>query len=355
MFIDRVEIEVQAGRGGDGVVSFRREKYVPKGGPDGGDGGRGGSVIIRVDPQLSTLLDLRYRNVVRAGNGRHGQGKKMTGRSGADEVIRVPAGTVVHEIGSGRIIADLTGEEQELVVARGGRGGKGNARFATPTLRAPRKAIPGEAGETKRLRLELKLIADVGLVGLPNAGKSTLLSVISAARPEIAAYPFTTLTPHLGIVRAGAYETFVAADIPGLIEGASQGRGLGHQFLRHVERTRVLAILIESIDDTPADTMQTLLRELERYNPALLARPRLIVRTKNDLGGERWDGEDLRISAATGENVDRLVGIMYETVRDSPAPPLERHSGGSAGEPGAEDAGANEADWAWAFDEDGDE
>ncbi len=317
MFIDRVKVRVVAGDGGDGVVSFRREKFVPKGGPDGGDGGDGGSVMLRVDPQLNTLLDLRYRHIVRAGRGGNGGGKRKTGRNGDDVEIRVPPGTLVYDDGSGELLTDLTGDRQVQVVAGGGRCGRGNTRFATSTNRTPRKATKGKPGEERKLRLELKLIADVGLVGLPNAGKSTLLSRVSAARPEIAEYPFTTLTPHLGIVRVGEWESFVMADIPGLIEGASEGKGLGHRFLRHIERTRVLTVLVESIDPEPERTLDGLLTELEAFNPSLPGRPRLVVRTKSDLGGDRWEGEDLRISAVTGEGIDDLVHQLSRMVRDA--------------------------------------
>ncbi len=314
MFLDRVQIEVHSGAGGDGVVSFRREKFVPKGGPDGGDGGRGGHVILRVDANLGTLLDFRYRRVIRAGRGGHGSGAKKSGRAGKDVVVRVPPGTVVTDE-AGAFLGDLTTPGQELIVARGGRGGRGNSHFATPTRRAPRHAESGRPGESRVLVLELKLIADVGLVGMPNAGKSTLLSRISAARPEIAEYPFTTLTPHLGIVQAGRWESFVAADIPGLIEGASRGKGLGHRFLRHIERTSVLALLVEAPDPKPEETLAALLAELEAYNPALLERPRLIVRTKADLGGEPWERAEHVISAVTGEGVEELVARMATLVQ----------------------------------------
>ncbi|MFH0883287.1 MAG: GTPase ObgE [bacterium] len=322
MFVDRVRLRVRAGNGGNGVVSFRREAYVPKGGPDGGDGGRGGSVIFRVDPQLGTLLDLRYSHKIRAGNGRPGSGAKKSGKYGKDVIVRVPPGTVIMDETSGRILGDLTQPEQELVVARGGTGGKGNARFATPTQRTPRVATEGKPGQEREVRLELKLLADVGLVGMPNAGKSTLLATVSAARPEIADYPFTTLTPHLGIVSAGERSSFVMADIPGLIEGAAEGKGLGHQFLRHIERTRVLCILIETLDGAPEETLKTLLAELQQYNPEMLERSRLIVRTKADLGDEGFPFEDLAISAVARMNVDELVRRLMEMVREARAPEL---------------------------------
>ncbi len=352
MFIDRVEIEVKAGRGGDGIVSFRREKFVPKGGPDGGDGGRGGSVILRVDNQLGTLLDLRYRKSISAQNGRHGEGAKRSGRSGKDEYIRVPPGTVIFDATSGDLIGDLTDANQELVVAGGGRGGKGNPHFATPTLRTPRKATDGKPGQQRKLRLELKLLADVGLVGLPNAGKSTLLSVISAARPEVAAYPFTTLTPHLGIVKVGAYESFVVADIPGLIEGAAEGKGLGHQFLSHVERTRVLAILIDALEEDPDETLRVLLKELEEFNADLVNRPRIVIRTKNDLGGDPWDGEDIRISGATRENLDTLLHELYALVQSTPPPPVQWRLPDDQLPQEEDDSGKGGAEWEWAYGDD---
>lgn len=315
MFVDRVDIQVKAGNGGDGIVSFRREAFIPKGGPDGGDGGRGGSVIFRVDPQLSTLLDFRYRHEISAESGRPGQGAKKSGRFGRDEIVRVPPGTVVVDAESGRQIGDLTEPGEEFVVAKGGRGGKGNVHFATPTVRAPRKSTPGKPGQERTVRLELKLLADVGLVGLPNAGKSTLLSVVSAARPEIADYPFTTLTPHLGIVSAGEMNSFVMADIPGLIEGAAEGKGLGHQFLRHIERTKVLCVLIDTLEKKPEEVLETLLAELDEYNPELLERPRLIVRSKIDLGGEKFPFQDMEISAATQTNTNELVAKLAEMIR----------------------------------------
>jgi GTPase len=354
MFIDRVEFEVKAGRGGNGIVSFRREKYVPKGGPDGGDGGRGGSVILRVDNQLGTLLDLRYRDVIKAENGRDGEGSKKSGRSGKSVHIRVPSGTVVFNANTGELIGDLTEEGQEMAIVGGGRGGKGNPHFATPTLRTPRKATEGKPGQQLRLRLELKLLADVGLVGLPNAGKSTLLSVISAARPEVAAYPFTTLTPHLGMVKVGNFESFVVADIPGLIEGAAEGKGLGHQFLSHIERTRVLAIMIESLDEHPEDTLRVLLKELEDFNADLMDRPRIVIRTKNDLGGEPWDVEDIRISGATRENVDKLVRDLYEMVKTTPAPPVQWRLPDDQLTQEKTDSGKDEAEWEWAYEDDDD-
>jgi len=320
MFVDRVTINVKAGNGGDGVISFRREKFVPKGGPDGGDGGNGGSVILRVDPQLGTLLDLRYAPMIKAEPGKHGSGKKMFGRGGEDTIVRIPPGTVIFDDETGELLGDLTEPGQEMVIAKGGFGGKGNARFATPIVRAPRKATNGGRGQERSIRLELKLLADVGLVGLPNAGKSTLLSVVSAARPEIADYPFTTLTPHLGIVRAGKFDGFVMADIPGLIEGAAEGKGLGHQFLRHIERTKVLCVLIDTMDENPEQTLETLLGELADYNPDLPERPRIIVRTKADLGGEPFGFEDFAISAVAQSGLDELVRSLAELVWSAKEP-----------------------------------
>ena len=288
MFIDRVVVKVEAGTGGSGASSFRREKFVPMGGPDGGDGGRGGNVIVRGDSNLATLLDYTYRDSWTAERGEHGMGSNKTGRSGDDVVLPVPPGTVVRDRATGEVLGDIMEHGDEIVVARGGRGGKGNAFFATATHRSPREWQPGEEGERRELELELKLIADVGLVGQPNAGKSTLLSVISAARPKIADYPFTTLSPNLGVVQLSDHRTFVVADIPGIIEGAHEGKGLGLQFLRHIERTRVLAFVI------PIDAMDwqaeydQLRREVEAYSAELAATPHCVVFTKLDLLGEDY-------------------------------------------------------------------
>ncbi|MCB2199754.1 GTPase ObgE [bacterium] len=350
MFVDRVEIEVTAGNGGDGAISFRREKFIPKGGPDGGDGGRGGSVILRVDPQLGTLLDLRYRKKVKAANGGHGMGAKKYGRSGKDEIVRVPPGTVVFDAEAGELLGDLTKSGEEMVVAQGGKGGKGNIHFATPTKRTPRKATEGRRGISRRIRFELKLLADVGLVGLPNAGKSTLLSVVSAARPEVANYPFTTLTPHLGIVKATSTANFVMADIPGLIEGASDGKGLGHQFLRHIERTRVLAVLIDSLEEKPQEVYDTLMGELEAYNPDLLERPRIVVRTKTDLGGEPFEFEDMAISAVTRDNLDALIYRLWDMLQDAPIPEIHSDLAEDQEPENGEDDGP-EVIWEWEDDE----
>jgi GTP-binding protein len=288
MFIDRVVVRVTAGTGGSGATSFRREKFVPMGGPDGGDGGRGGDVIVRADSNLATLLDYTYRDAWEAERGDHGQGSNKTGRSGEDVVLPVPPGTVVKDERSGELLGEVMAHGDELVVARGGRGGKGNAFFATATHQSPREWQPGEEGEIRTLELELKLIADVGLVGQPNAGKSTLLSVISAARPKIADYPFTTISPNLGVVALSDHRTFVVADIPGIIEGAHEGKGLGLQFLRHIERTRLLAFLI------PIDAMDwqaeydQLRREIAAYSGELAAKPHCVVFTKLDLLGEQY-------------------------------------------------------------------
>ena len=282
MFIDRVVVRVEAGTGGSGASSFRREKFVPMGGPDGGDGGRGGDVIVRADDNLATLLDYTYRDSWQAERGEHGMGSNKTGRSGADVVLPVPPGTVIREVG-GAILGEVLAHGDEVVVARGGRGGKGNAFFATATHQSPREWQPGEEGELRSLELELKLIADVGLVGKPNAGKSTLLSVISAARPKIADYPFTTLSPNLGVVQLSDARTFVVADIPGIIEGAHRGKGLGLQFLRHVERTRVLAFLIPLDAPDPNHTYRQLRTEVRLYSEALYAKPHIVVLSKRDL------------------------------------------------------------------------
>ncbi len=329
-FIDYVKIHVQSGRGGKGCVSFRREKFIPKGGPDGGDGGRGGHVIIRADSQLYTLLDHRYKKRYRAKNGGHGMGKKMHGRDGEDMIIRVPVGTIVRDAHTGEILADLDREGAEVLVAKGGRGGLGNSHFATPVRQAPRYAQPGEEGEERDLILELKLLAHVGLVGLPNAGKSTLLSRISAARPKIADYPFTTLVPNLGVVKLDDLRSFVVADIPGLIEGAHRGAGLGHRFLRHVERTHLLVHLVDvSImsEGRPEENLEKINRELIMYGADLEKKPQVVVASKMDIA----DSEKLRgleeyckikgltlfkISAVTGEGVDELIRYLAGVIEE---------------------------------------
>jgi len=318
MFIDSAKIFVKAGDGGNGVVSFRREKFVPKGGPDGGDGGNGGSVILQADRNLSTLLDFRYKAHYKAEHGRHGQGARKTGLSGKDVLIKVPCGTVVKDAETGELLGDLTQHGETLVVAKGGRGGRGNVHFATPTNRAPRYAEPGQPGEARTLLLELKLLADVGLVGFPNAGKSTLISAISAARPKIADYPFTTLEPHLGIVPYREYQSFVVADLPGIIEGAAEGKGLGLRFLKHIERTKVLAIIIPCTSPDPKHDYQVLTTELRKFSPSLLEKPKIVVISKMDIAPEgfvapRFRGTKVvKISAVTGEGLEALKDALWE-------------------------------------------
>jgi GTP-binding protein len=321
VFVDQAVIRVKAGDGGDGVVSFRREKYVPAGGPDGGNGGKGGDVVLVADEGLRTLVEFRYRSHFKAENGARGGGGRKQGKSGADQMIKVPVGTIVKV--DGQIIGDLTAHGQTMVVARGGRGGLGNAAFAGPTRQAPAFAQKGEAGEELVLELELKLLADVGLIGYPNVGKSSLIARISAARPKIANYPFTTIVPNLGVVALDDHTSFVVADIPGLIEGAHQGVGLGHAFLRHVERTRVLihvldAAALEGRD--PVADFHNINEELRLYDPKLAKRPQLVAANKTDLPQAadhlpritqsltELGYEVFPISAATGEGVDRLIG-----------------------------------------------
>ena len=323
MLIDLARIHCQAGRGGAGCISFRREKYVPKGGPDGGDGGKGGDVWLEVDPHVRTLLDCRERPQYRAGHGRPGSGNNCSGKQGDDLVVHVPAGTVVKDAETGEVLADLLRVGDRYRAAQGGRGGRGNARFASPTHQAPRRADPGEEGTERTVELELKLIADIGLVGLPNAGKSTLLSRISRARPKIADYPFTTLEPNLGIISLEEHRTFVVADLPGLIEGAHEGRGLGLQFLRHVERTSVLLFLIDASSEDPAGTLALLRREIEGYSPALTEKPFLVALTKADLlppeehagAAERLGVPGARLmSAHTGEGLRDLLEDLWRAI-----------------------------------------
>ena len=308
-FADRALIRVEAGDGGAGAVSFRREKYVPKGGPDGGDGGKGGSVLLLVDPNKRTLLDFQAEKMFRANKGGQGSGQTSTGKDGKDLVIRVPPGTSVRDAESGELLADLVEPGLLWIAAQGGKGGRGNERFKSPTNQAPRRADPGIPGEKKTLALELKLVADAGLVGFPNAGKSTLLAAVSSARPKIADYPFTTLRPVLGVVSLGDERVFVLEDIPGLIEGASLGKGLGHEFLRHVERTRILVFVIDVQSEDPASDLATLEHELREWSPELLEKPRLVVLSKADLlppgeAEERARGLGaLAISAATGHGL----------------------------------------------------
>ncbi|MEE4312045.1 MAG: GTPase ObgE [candidate division KSB1 bacterium] len=327
MFIDYAKITVRAGNGGNGCLSFRREKFVPKGGPDGGDGGDGGNVVCKASRHLQTLLDFRYRREYKAKNGRHGQGANKFGKRGEDLVIELPMGTVIKDDITGELIGDLVDDQQTIVVARGGKGGRGNARFATSTNQAPREFEVGSKGEFRTIQLELKLLADVGLVGLPNAGKSTMLSVISAARPKIADYPFTTLQPNLGIVKYRDHTSFVVADIPGLIEGAHQGKGLGIQFIRHIERTRIIAYLIDSQSDDIMGDHKILREELGKYNENLLKKASCVFLTKIDTisseelgkmtskipGSIKW----VAISSVTGEGIDAAVSVLWELLEES--------------------------------------
>ena len=324
MFIDRVVVRVKAGTGGSGATSFRREKFVPMGGPDGGDGGRGGDIIVRGDRNLATLLDYTYRDTWEAERGQHGMGSNKTGRSGDDVVLPVPAGTIIRDHGTSEFIGEILGDGEEIVVAKGGRGGRGNAAFASSTHQAPREWEPGREGEERTLDLELKLIADVGLVGMPNAGKSTLLSVISKATPKIADYPFTTLSPNLGVVQMSDHRTFVVADIPGIIEGASEGKGLGLQFLRHIERTRILAFLIPIDAVEWQQEFDQLRHEISVYSPELAQKPYCVVFTKLDLLGEDYappiEAPDAfgmySISAAARTGIEELLtGWWTELLR----------------------------------------
>ncbi|MBI3490601.1 MAG: GTPase ObgE [Acidobacteria bacterium] len=340
MFVDEVDIHIEAGGGGRGCVAFRREKFVPRGGPSGGDGGHGGSVYVVASPHINTLINFRFHPEFMAERGDHGQGSNCTGRTGADLDLAVPIGTLVYERTDDpaeplRLVADLAVEGQRVLVARGGRGGLGNARFATSTNRAPRKVQPGEPGEIKDLRLELKLLADVGLVGFPNAGKSTLIARVSAARPKIADYPFTTLTPNLGVVRLSDDRSFTVADVPGLIEGAHRGWGLGHQFLRHLERTQLLVHVVDvsgaSLRD-PVQDLDTVRRELELFQPSLAAKPQIVAANKLD-AVDPEDGQArvtslarraaalrlpfFRISGVTGAGVPELLEAMWGHLADA--------------------------------------
>ncbi len=329
MFLDYAEIFVKAGKGGDGAVAFRREKYVPKGGPAGGNGGKGGDVILKADENLHTLLDFKYKRKYLAQNGQPGGNSLKDGKSGEDLIIKVPVGTIVKDSETNKILYDFTKNGEEFVVAKGGKGGKGNSNFATPTNQTPRFAEDGKPGEERKIILELKLIADVGLVGFPNAGKSTLISTISAARPKIADYPFTTLKPNLGIVKYKDYKTFTVADIPGLIEGAHLGKGLGHQFLKHIERTRVLLFLIDITSENIEKDYVTLRNELENFNTELIKKKRLIALTKADLLPEKeaikiknklklddYDKEILIISAVSGYNIQTLLDRLWQELKD---------------------------------------
>ncbi|MBN1765025.1 MAG: GTPase ObgE [Sedimentisphaerales bacterium] len=346
MFIDQAEIYVKAGDGGNGCVSFRREKFIPKGGPDGGDGGKGGSVIIRSTRSHTTLLDFAGKHHWTAQRGGDGKGKNMYGKNGDDLIIEVPAGTIIYDYDRNVILKDLDGPDQEVCVARGGRGGKGNKRFATPSNQTPRIAKPGKAGQERHLKLELKLIADIGLVGLPNAGKSTLLSRISAARPKVASYPFTTLQPHLGIVELSDYRRFIVADIPGLIEGSHKGQGLGHDFLRHIERTRIILHLLDisgSNGMEPVKSYHAIRHELSEYSPVLAQKPEIIVAAKMDLDPQKKEFQTLcqemnkdiiPISSVTGSGLKDLSELLWKeidklnaeiTKKDSPGLPVPPH------------------------------
>jgi GTP-binding protein len=338
MFIDRAEIFVRGGKGGPGCVSFRREKYIPKGGPDGGDGGRGGDVHMVADETVTTLLDFTGRHHWVAENGHHGQGRNMTGKAGADLVVRVPPGTLIYDRDSGRLLKDLDAPAKDVLIAKGGRGGKGNKHFTSSRYQAPRFAQPGEDPEERWLRMELKLIADVGLVGLPNAGKSTLLSRVSKARPKIADYPFTTLEPQLGIVELSRYRRFLMADIPGLIEGAHEGVGLGDDFLRHIERTRIIVHLVDVHplpgQPTPAEAYAIIRTELQKYSEKLAQKPELVVANKIDLAPDLSAVEELSaaigrpvmaISGVTGAGLPDLaerLWVMVEEARRTPAEPF---------------------------------
>jgi GTP-binding protein len=330
IFIDEAKIYAIAGDGGNGAVAFRREAHVPKGGPSGGDGGDGGDVVFVGDAQLSTLLDFKYQQHYRAEKGEHGRNKDQYGKAGETKLVRVPVGTVIKDVDSGTVLADITEAERPIVVCKGGKGGRGNIHFKSPWNQAPRTAEPGTPGETKTLRLELKLLADAGLLGYPNVGKSTFLAAVSRARPKIADYPFTTLTPNLGVVGLSGSRSFVLADIPGLIEGASEGAGLGHRFLRHVERTRVLLHLVEIAPEperSPEHDFDAINRELAAYNETLATRPQIVALTKMDLPETRARHPELKerfaargielhaLSAATGEGVKEVLEKLWAAIR----------------------------------------
>ena len=327
MFVDQVTISVHAGNGGDGCSSFRREKFIPYGGPDGGDGGKGADFVLEADPNLSTLIDLRYQKLYQAENGRPGKGNNMTGRSGKEWVIKVPVGTLVKDLEGGNLLIDLKEPRQRFTVARGGKGGNGNTRFKSSVNRAPRTFQTGEPGERKKLFLELKLLADVAIIGFPNAGKSTLISRISNARPKIANYPFTTLVPQLGVVRVDDYHTFVAADIPGLIEGAHSGKGLGIRFLKHIERSRLLVHLLdfsESHSRDPVSDYHAIQKELKSFSPELYLKPQILVATKVDHPSAQEKFEDYKdrmhllnpdffaISSVTGQGLSPLLARIKD-------------------------------------------
>ena len=329
MFIDYAQIDISAGKGGDGAVAFRREKYVPKGGPAGGNGGKGGDVILISDSNLSTLLDFRYKKKYKAAKGEPGGTSLKDGKNGQNIIIKIPVGTVVKDVDTEEIIFDFVEPNIQFIAAKGGKGGKGNSNFATPTNQTPRYAEPGQPGEEKSIILELKLIADVGLVGFPNAGKSTLISTISEAKPKIADYPFTTLEPNLGIVRYKDYQSFTMADIPGIIEGASEGKGLGLRFLRHIERTRILLFLIDITSENYQKEYNILLNELTTYSPILAKKKRLVALSKADLIDEttlkkiskkkqrNYDSKLLIFSSATREGIVPLLDSLWEAINSN--------------------------------------
>lgn len=321
-FVDYVKIKAIPGKGGDGIIAFRREKFVPKGGPAGGNGGRGGSIVLKVDAQLHTLHDIRYHRIYKAKRGKHGEGSLRHGKNGEDITVKVPAGTIVKDLHTGEVVADLQVHGESIVVAHGGKGGRGNAEFVSPTHQAPREFEYGREGRERELELELKVLADVGLVGFPNAGKSTLLSRVSRAKPKIADYPFTTLTPNLGIVKSGEYSSFVMADIPGLIEGAHEGKGLGTQFLKHVERCSVLLFLVDANDEDPAESYRLLYEEVKKYSPNLVRRKRFLAITKMDsyVGVPKmstFEPVDLfPISSVSGEGLDDLIKALATSISE---------------------------------------
>ena len=326
MFIDYAKIELQAGNGGNGIVSFHREKYIDKGGPSGGDGGKGGDIVFVTNSNLHTLQDIRYRRLYKAKNGQSGGSNKKTGKSGEDLIIEIPCGTVIKDQASNKVIIDMVEDNHSHIVCEGGVGGKGNHHFKSSTQQTPRFSQEGTKGSHLKVELELKVLADVGLVGLPNAGKSTLLSVMTTAKPKIADYPFTTLQPHLGIVKYGEYQSFVMADIPGLIEGASEGKGLGHQFLKHIERNKILLFLIDILEQNPQEVFDKLKKELETFNDTLMDKPTLVVRTKLDTIQDpktldQWDSfseEYIDISSVSESGLDnlkdRLVSFLSSSI-----------------------------------------
>jgi GTP-binding protein len=326
MFLDETQIEIAAGKGGDGMIAFRREKFVPRGGPAGGNGGRGGHVILKASKDLHTLYDIGQRRFFRAEDGEKGGTSDCTGREGEDVILPVPIGTLIKDADTGEQLADLKTNGQQAVIAEGGRGGMGNSAFKSSTHRTPRKSTPGDPGERRRLALELKLLADCGLVGFPNAGKSSLLRRISAATPKVADYPFTTLKPVLGVVTMGMGRSFVMVDIPGLIEGAADGKGLGHRFLRHIERTRCLAFVIDASAKNSYEQYQMLCTELGKFHPLLLEKPKFIVLNKNDLGkfpvSRKFTKENckvLKVSAMSGEGLDELKNTAFALAREQKA------------------------------------